>query len=604
MAFDAKAFLDTVPTRAGVYVMHDTSDIIIYIGKAKNLKNRLSSYFRVSSLSVKTQALVANIARVELTITHTEAEALILENNLIKKHKPRYNVLLKDDKSYPLIRISRHSFARISYYRGSRQQKDAEYFGPYPSSPAVKETLNLLQKLFKVRQCEDSYYNNRSRPCLQYQIKRCSAPCVGMVSPEEYAQDLNNTRLFLKGKNQEVIANLVHKMDAAAEVLAFERAAVLRDQIKEIQKIAERQYVSSSQGDVDVIALLIEANVACVQVHFVRAGQSLGSKTFFPKMPKHTEPDEVLQSFIAQYYLKHTPPNQIVLDRKLPDKLVLAEALSMEADKKVTLIEKAIGDKAKWMRLAQTNARHALVVKLASKESMQHRLDALRTLLDLDEPPQRMECFDISHTQGEFTVASCVVFDSAGARKDLYRKFNIKDITGGDDYAAMNQALTRRYSRVLKEEGRLPDVLFIDGGKGQVSEAVKVLNDLNIKDVLIVGVAKGPERKAGEETLVLPQLETMFNVRADHSGLHLIQQIRDEAHRFAITGHRAKRAKARKTSALESIDGVGAKRRQQLLKHFGGIQGIMSAGVDDLAAVPNISVALAQSIYAHFNGSD
>lgn len=604
MAFDAKAFLDTVPTRAGVYVMHDASDTIIYIGKAKNLKNRLSSYFRVSSLSVKTQALVAHIARIDVNITHTEAEALILENNLIKQHKPRYNVLLKDDKSFPLIRISKHEFARISYYRGSRQKKDAEYFGPYPSSPAVKETLNLLQKLFKVRQCEDSYYSNRSRPCLQYQIKRCSAPCVGIVSPEDYAQDLHNTRLFLKGQNQEVIANLVARMDTASEALDFERAAVLRDQIREVQKIAERQYVSSGRGDVDIIALLIEANVACVQVHFVRAGQSLGGKTFFPKIPKHAEPDEVLQSFIAQYYLKHTPPSQIVFDRLLPDKMVLAEALSMEAGKKITLTQKAIGDKAKWMRLAQTNAQHALSIKLASKESTQHRLDALQQLLELDVPPQRMECFDISHTQGESTVASCVVFDASGARKDLYRKFNIKDITGGDDYAAMNQALTRRYSRVLKEEGRLPDVLFIDGGKGQVSEAVQVLNDLNIKDVLIVGVAKGPERKAGEETLILPQLEREFNVRSDHAGLHLIQNIRDEAHRFAITGHRAKRAKTRKTSALESIDGVGAKRRQQLLKHFGGIQGIMSAGVDDLAAVPSISPALAESIYEHFNNND
>ena len=601
MAFDHKAFLTTLTTRPGVYRMLDKRAEVIYVGKAKNLKNRVSSYFRNSSLAVKTQTLVAQIADIEITVTHTEAEALLLECNLIKQIKPRYNVLLKDDKSYPLIRISRAKYPRISFYRGLQSKRDAEYFGPYPSSSSVKETLNLLQKLFKTRQCEDSYFNNRSRPCLQYQIKRCSAPCVGLVDDETYAQDLDNTRLFLQGKSREVVTNLVARMDEAAKQLNYEAAAVLRDQIRDVQKVAERQYVVSGQGDVDVVALLIEEAVCCVQVHFIRAGQSLGGKTFFPKMPKSAPASEVLSAFLAQYYLRQSPPAEVVLDRKLDDAEVLAEALSMHAEKKVRLIQQARGDKAKWLRLAKTNAQHAVAVKVASKEGMGRRLEALRELLLLDGLPQRMECFDISHTQGELAVASCVVFDGSGARKDQYRRFNIEGITPGDDYAAMHQALLRRYSRLQKEGSRLPDILFIDGGKGQVSEAQAVVADLGIDEITIVGVAKGPERKAGEETLLMPQLGLEFNARSSNPGLHLVQQIRDEAHRFAITGHRARRAKVRNTSPLESIAGVGSQRRQQLLKHFGGIQGIMRAGVDDLATVPGISRTLAETIYESLN---
>lgn len=601
MSFDHRSFLKTLTTRPGVYRMLDKQGDVIYVGKAKNLKSRVSSYFRNSSLAVKTQALVAQIADMEITVTHTEAEALLLECNLIKQIKPRYNVLLKDDKSYPLIRISHAKYPRISFYRGTQNKRDAEYFGPYPSSSSVKETLNILQKLFKTRQCEDSYFNNRSRPCLQYQIKRCSAPCVGLVDDTAYASDLDNTRLFLQGKSQEIVKNLVARMDVAAAKLDYEAAAVLRDQIRDVQKVAERQYVVSGQGDVDVVALLIEEAVCCVQVHFIRGGQSLGGKTFFPKMPKGSEPQEVLSAFLAQYYLRQSPPAEVVLDRKLMDADVLAEALSLHAEKKVKIIQQARGDKAKWLRLAQTNAKHAVAVKIASKEGMGRRLEALRELLLLDELPQRMECFDISHTQGELAVASCVVFDGSGARKDQYRRFNIEGITPGDDYAAMHQALLRRYSRLQKEGVRLPDILFIDGGKGQVSEGQAVLAQLGIDEITIVGVAKGPERKAGEETLVLPQLGLEFNARSSNPGLHLVQQIRDEAHRFAITGHRARRAKARNTSPLENIEGVGAKRRQQLLKHFGGIQGIMRAGVDDLATVPGISRALAETIYESLN---
>lgn len=601
MSFDHKTFLKTLTSRPGVYRMLDASDEVLYVGKAKNLKRRVSSYFRNSSLAVKTQAMVAQIASVEVTITHTEAEALILESNLIKQLKPRYNILLKDDKSYPLIRVSKEDYARISFYRGSRNRKDAEYYGPYPSSAAVRETLNLLQKLFKVRPCEDSYFKNRSRPCLQYQIKRCSAPCVEYISVEDYQKDLQNTRLFLQGKNQQVIENLVTRMDDAAARLAYEEAARYRDQIQEVQKVVERQYVSSGSGDVDVLALEMEGGVCCIQVHFIRAGHSLGSKSYFPRIPKDAGAEEVLTAFIGQYYLKQLPPEEIVLPFMLEDAEVLSEALGMHAGRKVKLTQHARGEKAKWLKLAVTNAQHALSARLSSREGMGKRLEALRALVQLDNLPQRMECFDISHTGGERTVASCVVFDANGARKDLYRRFNIAGITPGDDYAAMHQALQRRYSRMQKEEGRLPDVLFIDGGKGQVAEAQAVLNDLDIADVTIVGVAKGPERKAGEETLILPHLELELNVAATNPGLHLIQQIRDEAHRFAITGHRERRAKARKQSPLESIPGVGAKRRQQLIKHFGGIQGIMRAGVDDLAKVPGISHAMAETIYEALN---
>lgn len=581
--------------------MLDKQGQVIYVGKAKNLKSRVSSYFRNSSLAAKTQALVVQTADMEITVTHTEAEALLLECNLIKQVKPRYNILLKDDKSYPLIRISRAKYPRISFYRGAQNKRDAEYFGPYPSSSSVKEALNLLQKLFKTRQCEDSYFNNRSRPCLQYQIKLCSAPCVGLVNDDAYQQDLENTRLFLQGKNREIVGNLVTRMDAAAADLNYEAAAVLRDQIREVQKVAERQYVVAGRGDVDVVALLIVEAVCCVQVHFIRGGQSLGGKTFFPKMPKDSEPEEVLSAFVAQYYLRQSPPAEVVLDRKLADAGVLVEALSLHSKKKVRLIQQARGEKAKWLGLAQTNAKHAVAVKIASKEGMGRRLEALRELLLLDDLPQRMECFDISHTQGELAVASCVVFDGSGARKDQYRRFNITDITPGDDYAAMHQALLRRYSRLQKEGVRLPDILFIDGGKGQVSEGQAVLAQLGIDEITIIGVAKGPERKAGEETLVLPQLGLEFNAHSSNPGLHLVQQIRDEAHRFAITGHRARRAKVRNTSSLENIPGVGAKRRQQLLKHFGGIQGIMRAGVDDLATVPGISRQIAETIYESLN---
>ncbi|EDY86763.1 excinuclease ABC, C subunit [gamma proteobacterium HTCC5015] len=601
MTFDAKPFLAQTSTRPGVYRMYNAEDELLYVGKAKSLKRRLSSYFRNSALAVKTQALVAQIEHIEVTITQTEAEALILESHLIKRHKPRYNILLKDDKSYPLIRISQDAFPRISYYRGRRDRKDAEYFGPYPSSGAVKHTLDLLQKLFRIRQCEDSYYKNRSRPCLQYQIKRCTAPCVGYVSEEDYARDLENTRRFLSGKSVEVIDDLVARMDSASQNLEFEKAALYRDQIRDVQQVVDTQGVQSNSGNADAVALCSEGGVYCVSIHSVRGGHSLGAKSYFPKIPKGEQGESVLMAFMAQHYLSHDAPQEIVASLDAAEAELLSEALTLHSDHRVKIIRRPRSDKAAWLRLAQTNAQHALAAKLASREGMGRRLAALQQLIGIDQPPQRMECFDISHTGGERTVASCVVFDAQGARKDLYRRFNIDGIEPGDDYAAMHQALKRRYSKVQRESGRFPDLLFIDGGKGQVAEAKAVLDELGITEMIIVGVSKGPERRAGEEQIVLPHQERLFRVDAANAGLHLIQQIRDEAHRFAITGHRARRGKARKTSVLEGIPGVGAKRRQQLIKHFGGIQGIMRAGVDDIARVPGISRSTAEAVYEAIN---
>ncbi|MGM0564535.1 MAG: excinuclease ABC subunit UvrC [Pseudomonadota bacterium] len=601
MAFEAKAFLKTVSTRPGVYQMLNAEGEVIYVGKAKNLRRRLSAYFRNSSLAVKTAAMVAQIESIETTITQTEAEALILESHLIKRLKPRYNILLKDDKSYPLIRISRGEFPRISYYRGRRDRRDAEYFGPYPSSSSVKHTLDLLQKLFRVRQCEDSYFRNRSRPCLQYQIKRCTAPCVDYISPEDYARDLDNTRRFLSGRSGEVIDDLVKRMDEASSSLKFEQAARYRDQIRDVQQVVDSQQVQSTDGDVDAIGLRVEGGLACLSIHSVRGGQSLGSKAHFPKLPKQAEEGDWLLSWLAQHYLRQEPPRQIVVRLSSEEAELLSEALSLHCDRKVRVIRVPRGDKAAWLRLAETNAGHAMATRLASREGMGKRLLALQRLIDLDEPPQRMECFDISHTGGERTVASCVVFDASGPRKDLYRRFNIDGIEPGDDYAAMHQALTRRYARVQKEGGRLPDILFIDGGKGQVAEAQAVMAELEVTSVILVGVSKGPERRAGEEQIVLPHQERVFRTDASNAGLHLIQQIRDEAHRFAIAGHRARRSKARRESPLEQVPGIGAKRRQQLIKHFGGIQGIMRAGVDDLARVPGISRAMAETLYEALN---
>ena len=604
--FDAKHFLKSLTNKPGVYRMMDAEQAVIYVGKAKNLKKRLSSYFRKNVDNPKTRLMVTQIADVEVVVTHTEGEALLLENNLIKELKPRYNILLRDDKSYPYIFLSSDDdFPRLSYHRGAKRTK-GRYFGPYPSAGSVRESLNLLQKIFPVRQCEDTFYRSRTRPCLQYQIKRCTAPCVDYVSKEAYAVDVSHAVMFLEGGNEQVISELVVCMEEASKALAFEKAAHYRDQIVSLRRVQEKQYVSNEGGDLDVVACEVENGIACVQLFFIRGGRNLGNKSFFPKQTKHATPSEVLAAFLPQYYLashhaKGGIPRRILLNHRLEEMAWLAELLGEQAGYAVQLSTEVRGERRRWLGMAVDNVRVALRSHLASKANMLQRYEALQDALQLDAIPQRMECFDISHTMGEATVASCVVFDGQGPLKSDYRRFNITDITGGDDYAAMRQALLRRYTRLKKGEGLLPDILFIDGGKGQLSQATEVLEELQINDVLLVGIAKGVSRKAGEETLFLSGASHPFILAADSPALHLIQQIRDEAHRFAITGHRARRAKARNVSPLEGIAGLGPKRRQQLLKHFGGIQEVMRVGVEDLAKLSGISNALAQRIYDQFH---
>ncbi len=605
-SFDSKNFLKNVTSKPGVYRMFDAEGTVIYVGKAKSLKKRLASYFRKNLDSPKTRAMVSQIADVEVMVTHTEGEALLLENNLIKELKPRYNILLRDDKSYPYIFLSTNDdFPRLAYHRGAKRAK-GRYFGPYPSAGAVRESLNLLQKIFPVRQCEDSFYRNRTRPCLQYQIKRCTAPCVDFVSKEAYAEDVTHAVMFLEGRNEQVIDDLVAKMETASKNLAFEKAAHYRDQIVNLRRVQEKQFVSNEGGDLDVVACEVQNGIACVQVFFIRGGRNLGNKSFFPKQTDQATPAEVLAAFLPQYYLashhsKGEIPRRILLNYELEEMGWLSDLLGEQAGYPVRLSTEVRSERRRWLEMAVENVRIALKSHLTSKANMTQRYEALQDALRLDAMPQRMECFDISHTMGEATVASCVVFDQNGPLKSDYRRFNITDITGGDDYAAMRQALSRRYTRLKKGEGALPDILFIDGGKGQLAQATEVMAELQITDVLLVGIAKGVARKPGEETLFLSGDTTPFILEPDSPALHLIQQIRDEAHRFAITGHRARRSKARNVSPLEGIDGLGPKRRQQLLKHFGGIQEVMRAGVADLAKLNGISAELAQRIYDQFH---
>ncbi len=601
--FDVENFLKHLTTRPGVYRMFDGAGEVIYVGKARNLKNRVTSYFRRGDTSPKTRALVAQIRRIEVTVTHTENEALLLEHNLIKQLKPRYNVLLRDDKSYPYILLTEGDYPRLAYHRGKRREK-GRYFGPYPSAVSARESLNLLQKLFRVRQCEDTYFKNRTRPCLQYQIKRCSAPCVGLISPERYAEDVRHTVMSLEGRSNQVVDELVKAMDDAAARLDFEQAAHYRDQIASLRRVQERQYVSGEGGDADVIAAVSRNGVGCVQVFFVRGGQNFGNKTFFPRNTGEADEAEILEAFLSQYYLasdERPVPRDIIVNRELEDTGLLAEVLAVRAGHKVSITSRVRGDRARWQRMAESNAAAALTAHLASKASLMVRFEALQEALDLDELPKRLECFDISHTMGEATVASCVVFDTGGPVKSDYRRFNIEGIAPGDDYAAMHQALERRYKRLKDGEGTYPDVLFIDGGKGQVAQAREVLSALGVAGVTVVGVAKGPSRKPGLEQLILSDHNAPITLPPDSLALHLIQQVRDEAHRFAITGHRQRRAKARTTSVLEDIPGLGSKRRQLLLRQFGGLQEVARAGVEDLAKVPGISLSLAQKIYDAFH---
>ena len=598
--FDSKAFLARLTRRPGIYQMFNSAGDILYVGKAKNLKNRVSSYFRSTGLNPKTQALVSRIADVQVTVTNSETEALLLEQNLIKTNRPPYNILLRDDKSYPYIFVSTgEKYPAVRFHRGAKRQK-GRYFGPFPSSGAVRDSLAIMQKVFRIRQCEDSFYKNRSRPCLQYQIERCSAPCVGLPSEASYDADIRHAMMFLEGKNNAIMEELAQQMDSASSALQFEEAAVYRDQITSLQQVQEQQYVSGQSGDADVIGCAIQSGAVCMHMLFVRGGRIIGSKVYHPKVSVEDSPAELLGAFIAQWYLGsgREIPSTLITASEVDGGACLEEALSDKSGRKVTIVHRVRSDKAGWQRLAQTNAEQHLQSHLASKQNIYNRYLALQESLQLDSIPQRLECFDISHSSGEATVASCVVFDRNGPLKSDYRHFNIDDITAGDDYAAMHQALTRRYTRLKKGEGKLPDILLIDGGKGQVSQAVEVLSELQIDEVMIVGVAKGSDRKAGLETLIMGASGVEVSLKSDSPALHLIQYIRDEAHRFAITGHRARRGKARKRSSLEGVPGVGPKRRRELLKHFGGIQAIETASIEEIAKVSTISRKIAEDIYA------
>ncbi|GAC1029461.1 excinuclease ABC subunit UvrC [Pseudomonas sp. No.21] len=580
--------------------MFDEGGKLLYVGKAKNLKKRLASYFRKTGLAPKTAALVAKIAQIETTVTANETEALLLEQTLIKEWRPPYNILLRDDKSYPYVHLSDGPYPRLSIHRGAKKQK-GRYFGPYPSAGAIRESLALLQKAFLVRQCEDSYFRNRTRPCLQYQIKRCKGPCVELVEPAEYAEDVRHSVMFLEGRSNALAAELSASMEQASMRLEFERAAELRDQVAILRRVQDQQSIEGGTGDVDVVAAIVNPGGACVHMISVRGGRVLGSKNFFPQVAIEEEVGDVLAAFVAQYYLGNLErdlPQELIVNTAHEDFPTLIEAIAELRGRELSISHRVRTNRARWQQLAVTNAELALAARLANRQHMANKFEALAEVLELEEPPQRLECYDISHSSGEATVASCVVFGPEGALKSDYRRYNIEGVTAGDDYAAMHQALTRRFSKLKDGEGKLPDILLVDGGKGQMAMAQEVLQELAVPDLILLGVAKGVTRKPGFETLYLNDAAHEFTLPADSPALHLIQQIRDEAHRFAITGHRARRGKARRTSSLEEVAGVGPKRRRDLLKHFGGLQELGRASVEEIAKAPGISKKLAESIYA------
>ncbi len=598
--FDHKSFLAKVTTRPGIYDMRDQQGKTLYIGKAKNLKNRLGSYFRATGLTTKTMALVSKIADIQLTITHTETEALLLEQNLIKDKRPPYNILLRDDKSYPYIYIdTENDFPRIDACRG-RKHKKGLYFGPFPSGPAVRESLHLLQKIFKIRQCTDSYFRNRTRPCLQYQIGRCKAPCVNLISKAEYQQDLDDTRHFLEGKNQQLLRSLIKRMETAAEALNFEEAAATRDKINHLRAIQEQQSVTKAAGDLDIIGFAQQGGNTCFDVLFVRSGRVLGHKYYFPEFKLEAEPSDYLEDFMAQFYVRLSAsrdfPKEIVAPFTMAGASTIEDAIHTIAKKKIKIKDSVRSQRHDWLSLANKNAEQNLKSHLANKSHLSQRYRQLQTLLKLSAPIQRMECFDISHTMGEATVASCVVFGPQGPTNSEYRRFNITDIEPGDDYAAMAKALDKRYRKL--GEGMKPDLIIIDGGKGQLGKAVEVMASLHLS-IPLLGVAKGVTRKPGLETLIYNNQE--LNPQGGDAALLLIQHIRDEAHRFAITGHRQRRQKARNRSLLEDIPGIGNKRRSALLKFFGGRSGVGNASVEELKKVEGISLKLAQQIHDYLH---
>ncbi|OUR91695.1 excinuclease ABC subunit C, partial [Cycloclasticus sp. 44_32_T64] len=560
-----------------------------------------SSYFNKTDKDAKKKLMLSHVQQIDVVVTHTEGEALLLENQLIKQLKPRYNICLRDDKSYPYIYLSsQQDFPRLTFHRGAKNKK-GQYFGPYPSAGAVRDSLHVLQKIFPVRQCDDSYFKNRSRPCLQHQIKRCTAPCVGLISQKDYQDDVSHTVLFLEGKNNRLISGLVKKMDSAAAALDFEKAAQFRDQIAQLRKLMERQYVSGKEGDIDVIACEVLHDVACVQVFFIRNGQHLGNRTFFPKMPNGKNEEEVLSAFLLQFYLDKKLPKAIILSHELIERELIQEVFNEKAGRKVNLINKPRADRARWLKMAKNNALTALSQRLESRENTRDRLVKLSNLLGVQFTIKRMECFDISHLQGDQTVASCVVLNEEGPLKSDYRRFNISGVIAGDDYAALSQAVTRRFIRAKKNEHVAPDLLIIDGGKGQVNAVTKALEDIGCSSVFVIGISKGSDRKVGMEKIYRASDGKVLIFSSDEPALLVLQQIRDEAHRFAISGHRQQRGKVKKKSTLEKIDGLGPKRRQQLLKQFGGLREIQSAGVDDLCTVDGINKSLAQRVYDFFH---
>ena len=599
--FDPKPILKNLPNLPGVYRMINATDEVIYVGKAKDLKKRISTYFNKNLVYPRTRMMVSLISKIETTVTHNEAEALLLENNLIKGLMPRYNVLFRDDKSYPYIALTGDQFPRLAFHRGA-QRKGSQYFGPFPNSVAVRQSIQLLQKVFKLRTCENTVFANRSRPCLQYQIQRCTAPCVDYISTENYANDVNMAALFLNGKTNEVMNTLGDKMNTAAANQEYEMATVFRDRMQALRQVQAKQFVSDfSVSDADVIACASLQNQHCINLVMIRGGRHLGDKSFFPKNSQDAELSETMEAFLTQHYTALNTPPMIVcgveIDSKSFEAAFSERASEQKKGRKIKIITNVIGDKKVWLKMAQTNAELALGQRAATSANQAAKLIALREALNLPESTERIECFDISHTMGEATVGSCVVFDRGDMQNSEYRRYNITGITPGDDYAAMRDVLTRRYKKVAAGEGVRPDLVFIDGGKGQLGVAIEVMQEVGLEDILLIGIAKGEERRPGLETMIFGDTGEMLNLEKDNKGLHLLQQIRDEAHRFAITGHRAKRAKARITSSLEDIEGIGAKRRKALLTRFGGLDGVKSASMDELAQVEGVSKNLAEKIY-------
>lgn len=597
-AFDAKTFCCNLPPQPGVYRMFNAAGQVIYVGKAIDLRKRVSSYFNRNGLGPRTRLMVSQIAGIETTLTRSEAEALLLENNLIKALAPKYNILFRDDKSYPYVVLSGHRFPRLGFHRGALDKKH-RYFGPFPNAGMVRESIQLLQKIFRIRTCEDSVFSNRTRPCLLYQIKRCSGPCVGLVTEQAYAEDATDAELFLQGKQSEVLQSITRKMHEAADAQEYEQAALFRDQIQSLHRIREKQFVDSGKAlDADVIACVVEndhGGRVCVNLTMIRGGRHLGDKSFFPQNAEGCEPPTVVEAFLTQHYLNRSVPNLIIVGEKVRRETLQA-LLSEQTGHKVVINANPIGERRVWLDMAMENARLALEQMLSRQASQEDRVRTLQQALDLPGLT-RIECFDISHTMGEATIASCVVYDNFAMRNSEYRRYNITGIIPGDDYAAMRDVLSRRYQKVAEGEGNLPDLILIDGGRGQVNTALDVLVELGLNDANVLGVAKGEERKPGLEQLIFPGTEKSLQLSKDNAGLHLIQQIRDEAHRFAIYGHRAKLGKSRTSSSLEEISGIGTKRRQSLLARFGGLKGVRTASIEELQQVDGISRALAEKIY-------